>query len=69
MGHLWKELLIMKESKQQAQPQVARQLFGSFWDFGDLLRFSATFQIVGKFWFKLFFTFLRHLLAIEKNDS
>ena len=39
----------MKESKQQAQPQVARQLFGSFLDFGDLLRFSATFQIVGKF--------------------
>ena len=67
MGYLWKELLIMKESKQQAQPKVARQLFGSFWDFGQLLRFSATFKILGKFWFKLFFTFFATFISYRKK--
>ena len=67
MGYLWKKLLIMKESKQQAQPQVARQLFGSFWDFGQLLRFLAVFKILGKFWLKLFFTFFATFISYRKK--
>ena len=39
----------------------------AFWDFGQLLRFSATFKILGKFWFKLFFTFFATFISYRKK--